>query len=72
MRPVIELHHIDVTFPSDAGQVTVLSDINLSVKPGELITIIGESGCGKSTLGKVCLGTLQPSRGAVFFWNISR
>lgn len=68
MKPIVELHHVDVTFPSESNRkVTILHDINLSISRGEIITVIGESGCGKSTLGKVVLGILKPSKGAVFF-----
>lgn len=44
--PVIELRHIDKHF----GKLHVLKDINLSVKKGEVVVIIGPSGSGKSTL----------------------
>lgn len=44
--PVIELRHVDKHF----GALHVLKDINLSVKKGEVVVIIGPSGSGKSTL----------------------
>ena len=44
--PVIELRHVDKHY----GQLHVLKDINLSVKKGEVVVIIGPSGSGKSTL----------------------
>ncbi len=44
--PVIELRHVDKHF----GDLHVLKDINLSVKKGEVVVIIGPSGSGKSTL----------------------
>lgn len=44
--PVIELKHVDKHF----GALHVLKDINLSVKKGEVVVIIGPSGSGKSTL----------------------
>ncbi len=44
--PVIELRHVDKHF----GELHVLQDINLSVKKGEVVVIIGPSGSGKSTL----------------------
>ncbi|ACA88066.1 peptidase domain-containing ABC transporter [Shewanella woodyi] len=43
----------------------VLSEINLTVSPGESVAIVGPSGCGKSTLMKVMLGLLKPTSGAV-------
>lgn len=45
-KPVIELKHINKYF----GSLHVLKDINLSVKKGEVVVIIGPSGSGKSTL----------------------
>ena len=44
--PVIELRHVDKHF----GSLHVLKDINLCVKKGEVVVIIGPSGSGKSTL----------------------
>ena len=44
--PVIEMRHVDKHF----GKLHVLKDINLSVKKGEVVVIIGPSGSGKSTL----------------------
>ncbi|WP_271619780.1 ABC transporter ATP-binding protein [Bradyrhizobium sp. CCBAU 51745] len=43
----------------------VLRDINLSIKPGSTLGIIGESGCGKSTLARVVAGLLPAARGEV-------
>jgi len=41
----------------------VLSDINLSVDPGQIYTIVGKNGCGKSTLLKTCAGLISPTSG---------
>ncbi len=45
------------------GENTVLERMNMSVKEGEFITLVGTSGCGKSTFLKLLLGTESPSRG---------
>ncbi|MGP5165693.1 ATP-binding cassette domain-containing protein, partial [Arthrobacter rhombi] len=45
-HPAIDLRHLKKSF----GDLEVLSDINLEVKQGEVICIIGPSGSGKSTL----------------------
>ena len=43
----------------------VLVDINLNVKAGELVSLIGRSGCGKSTLLHIISGLLMPGSGCV-------
>ena len=48
--PVISVSHLKRSFKSGSGNITVLKDISLSVKRGEVIVVIGPSGCGKSTL----------------------
>lgn len=48
------------------GQTTVLKDVSLSIKQGELVSILGESGSGKSTLLRVISGLEQADEGQVF------
>ncbi|MFT5110799.1 MAG: peptide/nickel transport system ATP-binding protein [Parasphingorhabdus sp.] len=43
--------------------VTVLRDINVEVKNGHVVGVIGESGCGKSTMARVMAGLLPPAKG---------
>lgn len=43
----------------------ILSNINLSIKAGEIITVIGPNGSGKTTLFKTLIGALTPSKGTV-------
>ena len=45
--------------------VPILRDINVKVKNGHVVGVIGESGCGKSTLARVMAGMLPPARGDV-------
>lgn len=48
-----------------------VSDINLEIYKGQIVSIIGESGSGKSTLLKLIYGTLVPQTGEVFFKNVN-
>ena len=49
----------------------ILKDINLQIKEGEIIGIIGKNGSGKSTLLKLIAGIIKPSLGNVFIDNIN-
>jgi zinc transport system ATP-binding protein len=58
---LIQLDGVAVSFN---GQ-SVLDDVQLSVQPGEIVTLIGPNGAGKTTLVRVVLGLLQPEHGNV-------
>lgn len=47
------------------GAVSALSDIELDVKAGEVVALVGDNGAGKSTLVKVLAGVHQPSAGTI-------
>jgi len=51
--------------------VTVLSDVTLALKPGEVLAIVGPNGAGKSTLLQVMGGDLRPSQGHVQLDNLA-
>lgn len=61
----IELKDVYYRYPE--SNEFALSNINLSIKKGESIGIIGESGSGKSTLSYAILGLLPPTKGAIYF-----
>ena len=44
---------------------TVLNNINLQIRQGEFVTIVGPTGCGKSTLLRMILGSEKPARGKI-------
>jgi len=66
-RPVVEVRQVSRTFPKPDGRgtVTVLEDITLSVREGEVVALLGRSGSGKSTLLRLMAGLLSPTSGEV-------
>jgi bicarbonate transport system ATP-binding protein len=62
----LELKNVTKVYDSPSGQNVVIKNINLTVKEGELICIIGHSGCGKSTLLNTVSGFAEPTEGEVF------
>lgn len=64
-EPIIKVEHLNKQFIVDKQPIDVLHDINLQVKKGEFITIVGHSGCGKSTLLKIICGLVDYEDGVV-------
>ena len=62
---IINVEHLSKQFFVDKQLMEVLRDINLKVKKGEFITIVGHSGCGKSTLLKIMCGLVDYETGIV-------
>ncbi len=56
-----------VSFAYSKGDRLVLNDINLEIKAGEYVGIVGSSGCGKSTLLKLLLGFEKPLSGQITY-----
>ncbi|MFM8699586.1 MAG: ABC transporter ATP-binding protein [Phycisphaerales bacterium] len=58
---VIEVDDLVMRF----GKQTVLAGLDLEVRRGETLVVMGGSGCGKSTLLRLMIGSLQPTQGAI-------
>ncbi len=61
----IELRDVGLSYFTLRQETEALRGINLSIEPGEFISIVGPSGCGKSTLLSLISGMLRPTRGKV-------
>ncbi|MFT4012217.1 MAG: ABC transporter ATP-binding protein [Paracoccus sp. (in: a-proteobacteria)] len=57
----VDIRHLSQSF----GSTTVLRNLDLSVRPGEFLSLVGKSGCGKSTLLRLIAGLDRPSAGQV-------
>ena len=62
---VLEVHHLNKHVGQGEGQLTILSGVELVVKPAQTIALIGESGSGKSTLLGILAGLDDGSSGDV-------
>ena len=62
---IINVEHLNKNFIVDKQPMQVLKDINLQIKKGEFVTIVGHSGCGKSTLLKIMCGLVDYEDGIV-------
>jgi ABC-type oligopeptide transport system ATPase subunit len=51
-------------------ELLAVHDVSFAVKPGEVVSLIGESGSGKSTIGKMILRLLRTTRGAIEFEGV--
>lgn len=62
---MIYIDHITKRYSTRQGYVTVLDDVNLIVKPGERVGILGRNGAGKSTMIRLISGAERPSSGQI-------
>jgi putative ABC transport system ATP-binding protein len=65
MTPVLELREVSKVYGSGPAEVRALSGVNLSVRAGEMVAIMGPSGSGKSTLLTVAGSLEEPTSGTV-------
>lgn len=62
---MIRLENIHKRYHTRHGSVHVLDDVNLTVRPGEKVGILGRNGAGKSTLIRLISGAERPSAGRI-------
>ncbi len=63
IRAGVALQGVSFTYPG--GTAPVLSSIDMEIRPGETVALVGENGAGKTTLTKILLGLYQPTGGAM-------
>ncbi|MDK1019066.1 MAG: ABC transporter ATP-binding protein [Actinomycetota bacterium] len=72
--PLIEIKDLVKEFPVKGGllqrtvaTVNAVSGVNLTIRRGETVGLVGESGCGKTTLGRALVRLLEPTSGSIIF-----
>ncbi len=70
MQPILEMRGITKTFPG----VNALSDVDINVRPAEILAVVGENGAGKSTLMKVLSGVYPHGTysGGIYYEGVER
>jgi len=73
-EPLLEVRGLRTYFPITAGvlqrtvaHVRAVDGVDLTIRQGETLGLVGESGCGKSTLGRSILRLVEPTAGHVLF-----
>ncbi|HEY9600404.1 MAG TPA: nitrate/sulfonate/bicarbonate ABC transporter ATP-binding protein [Allocoleopsis sp.] len=67
---LITLENINKSYQQPNGQqITILENISLELKPGEIVALLGPSGSGKSTLMRIIAGLIAPTRGQILYHN---
>ena len=65
-KPLVLLENVEKVFKTKAGPFKALRGVDLQVKPGEFVGIVGPSGSGKSTLINMITGIDRPTTGEVY------
>ncbi|MFI6386485.1 ABC transporter ATP-binding protein [Nonomuraea sp. NPDC050540] len=69
---MLEARDLTVVHPARGGRppARAVDGVNLQVRPGEIVALIGESGCGKSTLARALVGLVPPTSGQVLYQGV--
>ena len=62
---MIHIEHVTKRYATRHGEVTVLDGVNLTIRPGEKVGILGRNGAGKSTIIRLISGAERPSSGLI-------
>src|SRR5437870_8641589 len=65
MHKYLSIESVGKTFETKKGDFVALTGIELQIRKGEFVTLIGHSGCGKSTLLNLVAGLLKPTEGTM-------
>lgn len=72
VNPILEMQKINKAYAKPSGEpLVVLNDIDVTLKEGEILGLLGRSGAGKSTLLRIAAGLIQPSSGEVLYCGSS-
>jgi nitrate/nitrite transport system ATP-binding protein len=64
-KALVQIENVGQSFNTKSGKFVALRDIDLDIKQGEVVSLIGHSGCGKSTLLNLIAGLTLPSSGVL-------
>ncbi len=76
LEPLLEASELRKYFPVKSALggkralLRAVDGVDLEVRRGEILALVGESGCGKSTLGRLLLGLMPPTEGTVRFQDV--
>jgi peptide/nickel transport system ATP-binding protein len=72
--PLLDVRNLSMEFPirhgifgRTAGTIRAVADVDLTIRAGETLGLVGESGCGKTTLGRCIARALQPTAGQIAY-----
>ncbi len=65
MNTVLDISQVSMEFPTPKGPFLALNNVDLKIKKGEFVSLIGHSGCGKSTVLNIVAGLYQATKGGV-------
>ncbi|MBL0283986.1 MAG: ABC transporter ATP-binding protein [Zoogloea sp.] len=65
MNAIVKVENVGMAFETTKGSFVALKDVNLQIRTGEVVSLIGHSGCGKSTLLNLIAGLTLPTSGVM-------